>query len=202
MLVLAIRSRVRNLERSPTVPIKFFKTPADFRKWLEKNHASASELAVGFYKKGSGRPSITWPESVDQALCFGWIDGIRRTIDADSYQIRFTPRRSGSNWSSININRVEALTRDGLMHPAGLKAYAARKEHKSVIYSYEQRSPELPAVYEKRLKQNRAAWEFFKAQPAWYRKQACWWVVSAKKEETRIKRLEKLIEESAQGKRA
>jgi uncharacterized protein YdeI (YjbR/CyaY-like superfamily) len=181
--------------------IKFFKTPADFRRWLEKNHASSKELAVGFYKKGSGRPSITWPESVDQALCFGWIDGIRRTIDDVSYQIRFTPRRSGSVWSSVNIKRVEELTRDGLMQPAGLKAFEARKEYKSGIYAYEQRSAELSPVYEKRLKQNKAAWEFFHTQPAWYRKQAFWWVVSAKKEETRIKRLEKLIEEFAQGRR-
>ncbi|HZM86589.1 MAG TPA: YdeI/OmpD-associated family protein [Blastocatellia bacterium] len=181
--------------------IKFFKTPADFRKWLEKNRESSKELIVGFYKKASGRPSITWPESVDQALCFGWIDGIRRTIDDVSYQIRFTPRRQGSIWSSVNIKRVEELTRDGLMHPAGLKAFEARKEYKSGIYAYEQRSAELPPAYEKRLKQNKAAWEFFQAQPAWYRKQAFWYVVSAKREETRLKRLEKLIEQYSQGRR-
>jgi len=181
--------------------IKFFKSPGDFRKWLQKYHASTQELLVGYYKKSSGRPSMTWPESVDQALCFGWIDGIRKSVDEVSYTIRFTPRRPGSIWSSINIKRVEELTKDGLMQPAGLKAFEARKENKSGIYSYEQRSAELPPPYEKRLRQNKAAWEFFYAQPAWYRKQAFWWVVSAKKEETRLKRLEKLIEESAQGRR-
>jgi uncharacterized protein YdeI (YjbR/CyaY-like superfamily) len=181
--------------------IRFFQTPADFRKWLDKNHASVSEQWVGFYKKHSGNPSITWPESVDQALCFGWIDGIRKSIDEVSYKIRFTPRRSGSIWSSVNIKRVEELNKQGLMKPAGLKAYDARKENKSGIYAYEQRSAELPPSYEKRLKQNKAAWEFFHAQPAWYRKQAFWWVVSAKQEETRLKRLEQLIESSAQGQR-
>jgi uncharacterized protein YdeI (YjbR/CyaY-like superfamily) len=181
--------------------IRFFKTPADFRKWLEKNHASVSEQWVGFYKKGSGNPSITWSESVDQALCFGWIDGIRKSIDEVSYKIRFTPRRSGSIWSSVNIKRVEELSKQGLIKPAGLKAYDARKENKSGIYAYEQRSAELPPAYEKRLKQNKSAWEFFYAQPAWYRKQAFWWVVSAKQEETRLKRLEQLIESSAQGQR-
>jgi len=180
--------------------IKFFKSPGDFRKWLEKYHASTQELWVGFYKKGSGHPSITWPESVDQALCFGWIDGIRKSVDDLSYTIRFTPRRPSSTWSSINIKRVEELSKQGLMQPAGLKAYQARKEYKSGIYSYEQRSAELPAPYEKRLKQNKAAWDFFYTQPASYRKLAFWWVVSAKKEETRLKRLGKLIEESARTK--
>jgi uncharacterized protein YdeI (YjbR/CyaY-like superfamily) len=181
--------------------IKFFKSPADFRKWLQKHHASAKEQWVGFHKKGSGRQSITWPESVDQALCFGWIDGIRKTIDDVSYKIRFTPRRPGSIWSAVNIKRVEELSKNGLMDPAGLKAFEARKEYKSGIYSYEQRSAELPAPYEKLLNQNKTASEFFHAQPAWYRKQAFWWVVSAKKEETRLKRLEKLIEKCTQGRR-
>lgn len=182
--------------------IKFFKSPGDFRKWLEKHHASATEQWVGFYKKGSGRPSITWPESVDQALCFGWIDGIRKSIDDESYKIRFTPRRSGSIWSAVNIKRVAELTKDGIMSPTGLKAFEARKEYKSGIYSYEQRSAELPPAYERELKKNKAAWEFFHAQPAWYRKQVFWWVVSAKKEETRLKRLEKLIEKLTQRQRA
>ena len=183
------------------VKIRFFKSPADFRKWLEKNHASAQELSVGYYKKDSGRPSITWPESVDQALCFGWIDGIRRSVDDISYTIRFTPRRPGSIWSSVNIKRVEELSRNGLMQPAGLEAFEARKENKSGIYAYEQRSAELPATYEKTLRKNKAAWDFFYAQPPSYRKLAFWWVVSAKKEETRLKRLEKLIQESAEGRR-
>jgi uncharacterized protein YdeI (YjbR/CyaY-like superfamily) len=183
--------------------IKFFKSPADFRKWLRQHHATTQEQWVGFYKKGSGRPSITWPESVDEALCFGWIDGIRKTIDDVSYKIRFTPRRKASIWSAVNIKRVEELTRNGLMQPAGLEAYQARKESKSGIYSYEQkqRSAEIPAQYEKLLKRNKTAWEFFQAQPAWYRKQAFWWVVSAKKEETRLKRLEQLIETFAQRRR-
>ena len=181
--------------------IKFFKSPGDFRKWLEKHHASTQELLVGYYKKSSGRPSMTWPESVDEALCFGWIDGIRRSVDDVSYTIRFTPRRPGSIWSSININRAEELSKNGLMQPAGLKAYQARKEYKSGIYSYEQRSVELPAPYDEKLRQNKAAWDFFYAQTASYRKVAFWFVVSAKKEETRLKRLERLIEESAQGRR-
>jgi uncharacterized protein YdeI (YjbR/CyaY-like superfamily) len=181
--------------------IKFFKSPADFRAWLQSHHDSTQELWVGYYKKGSGSPSITWPESVDEALCFGWIDGIRKSIDDVSYKIRFTPRKSSSSWSVINIKRVEELSKNGLMMPAGLEAYKKRKEYKSGIYSYEQRSAELPAPYEKRLKQNKAAWDFFHAQSAAYRKLAFWWVVSAKKEETRLQRLDKLIEESAGGRR-
>jgi uncharacterized protein YdeI (YjbR/CyaY-like superfamily) len=180
---------------------KFFKTPADFRKWLETNHVTASELLVGFYKKDSGRPSITWPESVDQALCFGWIDGIRRNIDEVSYSIRFTPRRRGSVWSSINIKRVAELSKDGLMKPAGIKAFEARKENKSGIYSYEQRKAELDEPYEKRLRQNEKAWKFFQAQSPAYRKMVYWWIVSAKKEETRLQRLAKLIELSAKSKK-
>jgi uncharacterized protein YdeI (YjbR/CyaY-like superfamily) len=180
---------------------RFFKTPADFRKWLAKYHQTATELLVGFYKKGSGRPSITWPESVDQALCFGWIDGIRRSLDEDSYTIRFTPRRRGSIWSSINIRRVEELTKEGLMQPTGIKAFQARKEYRSGIYSYEQRKAEFDEPYEARLRQNKAAFDFFQAQPASYRKLVCWWVVSAKKEETRLKRLDHLIEASASGRR-
>jgi uncharacterized protein YdeI (YjbR/CyaY-like superfamily) len=179
----------------------FFKTPAGFRRWLEKHHGSATELLIGFYKKGSGRPSISWPESVDQALCFGWIDGIRRNIDEISYSIRFTPRKPGSTWSNINIKRAQVLIDQGLMRPAGLKAFEARKEYRSGIYSYEQRSEKLPDVYEKPLKQNKKAWAFFQAQPPGYRKIIGWWIVSAKKEETRLKRLKKLIEESAQQRR-
>jgi uncharacterized protein YdeI (YjbR/CyaY-like superfamily) len=179
----------------------FFKSQSDFRKWLEKHHSTEKELLVGYYKKSSGRPSITWPESVDEALCFGWIDGIRRTIDEISYTIRFTPRKPSSTWSAININRAQELVDQGLMRPAGLKAFQARKEYKSGIYSYEQRSDKLPEPYEKRLKQNKSAWSFLQAQPPGYRKTAGWWVVSAKREETRLTRLKKLIEESAQGRR-
>jgi uncharacterized protein YdeI (YjbR/CyaY-like superfamily) len=179
--------------------VRFFRTPADFRRWLTKHHATARELWVGFYKTGSGKPSITWPESVDQALCFGWIDGIRKSIDEESYKIRFTPRKASSIWSAVNIRRVGALAGEGLMQPAGLEAFAARKANKSGIYSYEQRSAKLPEPYEARLRQDPAAWDFFQSQPASYRKAAMWWVVSAKKEETRAKRLATLIEDSAHG---
>lgn len=178
---------------------KFFKSPPDFRKWLAKNHTSASELLVGFYKKDSGKPSITWPESVDQALCFGWIDGIRRRIDDVSYSIRFTPRKKISTWSVVNIKRAQELIEEGLMQGSGLKAFEARKEYRSGIYSYEQRSPELPPEYHKLLKKNRAALEFLDGQSASYRKAANWYVLSAKREETRLKRLNHVIESSAKG---
>ena len=180
---------------------KFFRTAADFRTWLEKNHATATELWVGFYKKESGKPSITWPESVDRALCFGWIDGIRKRVDEISYQIRFTPRRRGSIWSAINIKRARELVRQKQMQPSGLRAFAARIENKSGIYSYEQRSTELTEQYAKLLKKNNAAWNFFENQPPSYRRMIGWWVISAKKEETRMARLAKLISESSRGKR-
>jgi uncharacterized protein YdeI (YjbR/CyaY-like superfamily) len=180
---------------------RFFKTTSAFRKWLTANHAKSKELWVGFYKKSSGKQSITWPESVDEALCFGWIDGIRKTIDDESYKIRFTPRRPGSVWSAVNIRNVTRLIKEERMQPRGLKAYEARKEYRSGIYSYEQRSPELVEPYLSKLKRNKAAWKFFQAQPPSYRKMMNWWIVSAKLEETRLKRLEQLIEHSAQGKR-
>jgi uncharacterized protein YdeI (YjbR/CyaY-like superfamily) len=180
---------------------KFFKTPSAFHKWLATHHARSKELWVGFYKKGSGRPSIDWPESVDEALCFGWIDGIRKRIDEESYMIRFTPRKPGSVWSAVNMKNVEKLTKENRMQPAGLKAFAARKEYRSGIYSYEQRSPELVEPYLGKLKRNKEAWKFFQAQPPYYRKVMNWWVVSAKQEETRLKRVAKLIEESAAGRR-
>lgn len=179
----------------------FFRTSAEFREWLTRHHASKTELLVGFYKKDSGRPSITWPESVDQALCFGWIDGIRRRIDDISYCIRFTPRKPGSTWSTVNIKRARALIAEGQMYAAGLKAYEARRENRSGIYSYEQRSIDLEEPYNRLLKKNRAAWTFFQAQPASYRKGVCWWIMSARKEETRLKRLEKLAAFSAEGQR-
>jgi uncharacterized protein YdeI (YjbR/CyaY-like superfamily) len=178
---------------------KFFKTPADLRKWFAANHSAATEQWVGFYKKDSGKASITWPQSVDEALCFGWIDGIRKSIDAVSYKIRFTPRKPRSIWSSVNIKRAAELVEQGLMQPAGLKAFAARQENRSGIYAYEQRSPELPEQYAKKLRKHAVAWKFFQAQPPSYRKAVNWWVVSAKKEETRLKRLDTLIEDSAAG---
>jgi uncharacterized protein YdeI (YjbR/CyaY-like superfamily) len=178
---------------------KFFKSSSDFRKWLAAHHANAKELLVGFYKKGTGKLSITWPESVDEALCFGWIDGIRRRIDDDSYSIRFTPRKTSSTWSSVNIRRAQELIREGRVTPAGQKAFDARKENRSGIYSYEQRSAELVEPYASTLRRNKAATKFFASQPPSYRKAANWWVVSAKKEETRLKRLELLIKHSAAG---
>jgi uncharacterized protein YdeI (YjbR/CyaY-like superfamily) len=180
---------------------KFFRTPSDFRVWLEGNHATAGELLVGFHKKGSGKPSMTWPESVDEALCVGWIDGIRRRIDEASYTIRFTPRRKGSIWSAINIARVTALTSERRMQAAGLAAFERRQPHKSGIYAYEQRRDHLDEPYQSRLRKHKAAWTFFQAQPPSYRKRANWWIVSAKQGETRLKRLAKLIEASAHGKR-
>ncbi len=180
---------------------RFFKSSSTFRKWLAANHAKAKELWVGFYKKNSGKPSITWPESVDEALCFGWIDGIRKTIDDESYKIRFSPRKPGSVWSAVNIRNIERLIKEKRMTPVGLKAYEARKEYRSGIYSYEQRPAELVEPYASKFKRNKAAWKFFQAQPPYYRKTMNWWIVSAKQEETRLKRLEKLIEESAQRRR-
>jgi uncharacterized protein YdeI (YjbR/CyaY-like superfamily) len=179
--------------------VQFFKTPADFRKWLEKHHATSTELWVGYYKKGSGLPSITYPESVDVALCFGWIDGVKKRVDELSYTHRFSPRRPNSIWSAINIKRAQTLSERGLMHPAGNRAFDARKENKSGIYSYEQRSDKLPKPYEKILKLNKAACDFFQSQTPSYRKAMGWWIVSARKEETRLKRLEQLIADSADG---
>jgi len=180
---------------------KFFKTPAAFRKWLAANHAKSKELWVGYYKKDTGKASITWPESVDEALCFGWIDGIRKKFDDESYMIRFTPRKPESIWSAVNIRNAGRLVQEKRMMPAGLKAYAHRKEFRSGIYSYEQRPAELVEPYATRFKKNKAAWKFFEAQPPYYRKMMTWFIVSAKTEETRMKRLDRLIEASAKGQR-
>lgn len=177
----------------------FFATPAKFRAWLQKHHDTAPELLVGFYKKGSGKPSITWPEAVDQALCFGWIDGVRRSLDDERYMNRFTPRRPGSNWSAVNIKRAKELSDLGLMHPAGLKAFEARTD-RSGVYSYEQRhSVKLDESYERRFRRNEKAWEYFTSRPPSYRTSAVYWVMSAKKEETRERRLARLIDDSAHG---
>ena len=175
----------------------FFATPAELRAWLEQHHATASELWVGFYKKASGRPSITWPEAVDEALCFGWIDGVRKGIDDVSYANRLTPRTRRSTWSAVNVKRAQELIELGVMHPAGLKAFEQRTEDRTAIYSYEQRQDaQLDDAQERQLRANAPAWKFFNAQPAWYRKAAIWWVVSAKREETRRSRLDTLIEHS------
>ena len=181
--------------------IKYFKSASDFRRWLEKNHSTTQELWVGYHKKSSQQPSMTWPDSVDEALCFGWIDGIRKSVDDLRYTIRFTPRRQGSIWSAVNIKRARELSDKGLMKPTGIAAFDARKENRSGIYSYEQRSAHLDGTYEKKLRKNKTAWEFFYAQPPSYRKAIGWWIVSAKQEATRLKRLERLIKESASRKR-
>jgi len=184
-----------------TVQPHFFKTPADFRKWLAKNYASAAELLVGFYKKDSGKPSITWPESVDEALSFGWIDGVRRRIDDVSYSIRFTPRKKSSTWSAINIARVAELTKLGRMQPAGLRAFEHRRDEKSAIYAYENEVRTLSADDEKKFRVNKKAWDFFNAQPPGYRRLSIYWITSAKKDETRARRLATLIEDSSNARR-
>ena len=176
---------------------KFFRTPQSFRKWFEAHHDKETLLWVGFYKKGSGKPSITWPESVDQALCFGWIDGVRKSIDEISYMIRFSPRKSRSVWSTVNIRRAGELIQLGQMKPAGFAAFESRLENKSGIYAYEQRSVELPEPYAGLMKANEKAWLFYQSQAASYRKVWNWWVVSAKREETRLKRLHSLINDCA-----
>ena len=181
--------------------VTYFKTPAELRKWFRANHAKAAELWVGFYRKSSGRPSVTWPEAVDEALCVGWIDGIRKRVDEERYTNRFTPRRPGSIWSAVNIGRVAVLTKEKRMRPAGLAAFAARKENRSGIYAYEQRRDRLEEPYASMLAKHPAAAAFFNAQPAYYRKTLGWWIVSAKREETRLARLEKLIAVCAKGKR-
>ncbi len=181
--------------------VTFFRTPAELRKWFQAHHATADELWVGFYRKGSGTPGVTWAESVDEALCVGWIDGIRKRIDDQRYTNRFTPRRKGSTWSAVNIGRVQVLTSEKRMRPAGLTAHGARLENKSGIYAYEQRRAELEQPYASLLKKNTAAWTFFEAQPPSYRKVISWWIISAKRPATRMARLEKLIGVSARGRR-
>ena len=180
---------------------RFFATSEQFREWLAANHETAAELIVGYHRKGTGKPSMTWPESVDEALCFGWIDGIRRSIDETSYSIRFTPRRKGSVWSAVNISRVKALTEEGRMHPNGLAAFSPVVEGKAKTYSYQLLAAELDEASKTLFQKNTRAWTFFQKQPPGYRKLISWWVTSAKKVETRRTRLEKLIAASAEGKR-
>ena len=179
----------------------FFATPADFRAWLQAHHDTESELLVGFYKKGSGKPSITWPESVDEALCFGWIDGVRRSAGPDAYTIRFTPRRAKSGWSEVNLKRARELIEMGRMTPAGLRAYEARDAAKSKSYSYENRAQPFSPELEERFRANAQAWDFFQTQPPYYRKTVTFWVMSAKQEATRIRRLDQLIAECADQRR-
>ena len=177
----------------------FFATQDEFRQWLEANHDKESALIVGFYKVNSGKPSMTWSESVDQALCFGWIDGVKHSLDQDSYQIRFTPRKKNSIWSAVNIKKVEGLIEKGLMQEAGLVSFNHRTEDKSKIYSFENEevkfSPELEAIF----KSNKAAWDYFQSLAPTYRKPSSNWVMSAKEESTRLKRLHELIADSEKG---
>jgi len=179
----------------------FFPTAEHFREWLKRNHDKEDVLLVGFYKRDSGRPSMTWSESVDQALCFGWIDGVRKRVDDESYTIRFSRRRPRSIWSAINIAKARDLIKKGLMHPAGMAAWEKRDEKKSAIYSYNRATPAFAAADEKRFRANKKAWKYFSDQPPGYRKLMTYYVVSAKKAETRERRLDRVIEASAKGKR-
>ncbi|MGZ3867339.1 MAG: YdeI/OmpD-associated family protein [Bacteroidia bacterium] len=171
----------------------FFAKPSDFRKWLQRNHKKETELLVGFYKVGSGKQSMTWPQSVDEALCFGWIDAIRRTIDEESYSIRFTKRKPNSIWSIVNIKKVEALAKKGLVRPAGLEAFKQRTESKSGIYSHEKEAGKLSSKYERDLKANKKAWNYFQSLAPGYKKLSVHWVMDAKQEATQLKRLKELI---------
>ncbi len=179
----------------------FFPTQSDLQKWFEKNHNKADELWVGYYKKSTGRPSITWQESVDEALCFGWIDGIRKSIDEESYKIRFTPRRKDSIWSAVNIKRIKELKKLGLVKPSGLEAFKKRDEKKAKLYSFEQKKVILPKELEKKIKTNKKAWEYFQKLPPYAKRVSTWWVISAKKEETKLNRLNTLIKCSEEGRK-
>ncbi|MFN8448095.1 MAG: YdeI/OmpD-associated family protein [Anaerolineae bacterium] len=179
----------------------FFKSAAEWRAWLESHHDNETEVMVGFYRKDSGKPSVTYHEAVEQALCFGWIDGVRQKLDADSYANRFTPRKPRSHWSQVNIGHVERLTAAGLMHPAGLKAFSERDPEKQNQYSFERENVQLDPAYEAQFRANAGAWEHFQSRPPSYRKPAIWWVMSAKQEATRLKRLATLIEDSAAGRK-
>lgn len=176
--------------------VQFFKSPGELRKWFHKHHASADELWLGFHKRATGRPSVTWPESVDEALSVGWIDGIRKSLDDETYTIRFTPRRKGSVWSRVNIRRVEVLTAEGRMLGAGMQAFEARFETRSGIYTYEQPEPvehALDSSFQRLFRKTRTAWRFFEAQPPGYRKLVTRWIMTAQRDETRQSRLQKLI---------
>lgn len=174
----------------------FFSSQNDFRKWLEENHQKETELLVGFYKVRTQKPSMTWSESVDQALCFGWIDGIRKSIDEESYQIRFTPRKANSIWSAINIKKIEELTEKDLLFPAGIAAFEKRKEHKSKVYAFETEPIEFPKEFLEKFKAHKKAWEYFENLAPSYKKTSIHWIMSAKQDATQLKRLQKLIQDS------
>jgi uncharacterized protein YdeI (YjbR/CyaY-like superfamily) len=178
---------------------RFFSSPAQFRQWLERNHDRESELLLGFHKKSSGKKSVTYSEALDEALCFGWIDGVRKNLDETSYTIRFTPRKPRSIWSNVNVNHVERLIKEKRMHAAGLETYARRDPKRTGIYAFENRPKELASEYEKTFRANKTAWKFFEKQPPSNKRTLIFWVMSAKKEETRTRRLQQLIENSAKG---
>jgi len=177
----------------------FFESAAAFRRWLEQNHKIATELLVGYYKVNSGKKNMSWSESVDQAICFGWIDGVRMSIDDERYMIRFTPRRPDSNWSAVNIQKVDQLTKQGLMTPAGLAAFQIRKDNQSEDYGYQRKVSKLSGAFEKQFRANKKAWDFFQSLAPSYQKIAINWVMSAKRSLTREKRLAELIADSALG---
>jgi len=181
--------------------ITYFKTGAGFREWLEANHDRVAELWVGFYKKDSGKTGITYKEALDEALCFGWIDGIKKRVDELSYTHRFTPRSARSVWSLVNTRRAEELKKLGRMHAAGLRAFAARDPQRSAIYSFENPARRLDAALEGEFRADREAWAFFQAQPPGYQRLAQWWIMSAKQEATRERRLGQLIDESGRKRR-
>ncbi|CAL1516432.1 YdeI/OmpD-associated family protein [Chitinophaga sp. MM2321] len=183
-----------------TEPI-FFETSAAFRSWLKKHHHKETALVVGYYKVGSGKKSMSWSESVDEAICYGWIDGVRKGIDAESYYIRFTPRKPRSIWSAVNIKKVEDLTRQGLMMPAGIAAFNKREESRSRVYSHEKEEVKFSAAFEAQFKANKKAWEYFQSMPPSYRKPATHWVMSAKQAATSEKRLAELIRDCEAGKK-
>jgi len=195
------RANLISSSRKTTREVIFFATAAKLWAWLAKNHDQVQEQWIGFYKRASRKPSVTWPEAVNAALCFGWIDGVRKSIGKASYKIRFTPRRPRSTWSAVNVKRVEELTRLGLMQPPGFKAFQSRPEQKSGIYSYEQRHKiKLDPAFENKLRANCTAWEFFSSQAPWYQRTAVYWIMNAKQEQTRLRRLATLIDHSAKGK--
>ncbi|MEO8393296.1 MAG: YdeI/OmpD-associated family protein [Chloroflexota bacterium] len=179
----------------------FFKSPAEWRTWLEANHAKESSLLLGFYKKDSGKLNMTYQQSLDVALCFGWIDGVRGSLDAESYTMRYSHRKPHSIWSAVNIKRIGELKEQGLLHPYGQKVFDERDPAKENLYSHEQASLELPPDYEAQFRANAKAWDFFQSRPPSYKKPALWWVISAKQEATRLKRLATLIEDSAAGRK-
>ena len=182
-------------------PAVYFSSAAELRAWLEAHHADTDELWVGYHKKGTGVPGLTWPESVDEALCFGWIDGLRQRVDERRYRIRFTPRRDGSIWSAVNLRRAEELIAEGRMRPPGRAAWERRREDRTRRYSFEQETAGLTPEHERDLRRDRAAWKFWTSQPPGYRRTASWWVESAKREETRRRRLDQLVAHSAAGRR-